>query len=251
MSSRIERQDNPHRIPARSVRKSGRRVSIFGFLRLALAVAGIAALPPPDASAFAVFTNSAEDRIGYASWGVYYLNQPPVYYAEDYYSLYARRNYYNEPEINLNIVYMQGALKSPFRPAYKALVPLHTELEQKKYRSLIRMHCNLRILQDYLYLGRQYDMQDLYFYHKEFKDDLIKSLRTAKFQYETAQGYWTEVKRHAVDAYLLRETAVGLDDLEDEMELIVTRDVDWQYDRILRVHLDKVEANLRRLESLP
>lgn len=212
---------------------------------------GLGLLLPTDAEPFAVYTNRENTKIGFWTWGLYHPTNPPIYYAEDYYLLYSRRNYYGEEEANLNIVFMQGALKSPFRPAYQALVPLHTEEQQRKYRSLIRMSCNLRILQDYLWIGRLYDMPTLYFFHKDEKEDLLKSLRFARYYYEVAQGYWTEVKKHAVEAWTLRHVQVNMPDLEDAMTLIVTRDVDWQYDRILRVHLERVEANIRRLEALP
>ena len=196
-------------------------------------------------------SNYFADPQGFGKFGVYYINQPKIYYCEDYYDLYARRNYYNQDEICLNILFMQGALKSPWRPAYRALLPLHTEQEQKKYRDLIRMHLNLRILQDYLYLGRLYDMQDLYFYHRDFTDDLVKSLQFAEYYYGIAAGYWIEVKRHAVDAFLMKDVRIGLDTLEDEMNLIVFRDVDWQFDRIINTHLEKVRQNLERLRKGP
>jgi len=198
-----------------------------------------------------IITNYAQKEDGFWSWGIYHLNQPPVYYAEDYYLLYAQRNYYGEDEIKLNIVFMQGALKSPFRPPYKALVKLPTPKHQKKYQSLIKMRCNLRILKDYLYLGRLYDMPELRFFHPEVKEDLIKSLNFAKYYYEVAEGYWIEVKKHAVDAYLLDDVKVDLPDLEDEMALIINRDVDWQFDRIIKYHLERVNYNIKQLEELP
>jgi len=194
-------------------------------------------------------TDYAAKRKWPANFGIYYLNQPPVYYAEDFYELYAKRNYYGESEINLNIIYMQGALKSPFRPAYKALVPLHSKRIALKYQNLLKMHMNLRILKDYLYLGRLYDMPKLYFYHKKEVDDLIKSLQFAEYYYKIANNYWTEVKKQAVNAFLISDVYIDLDNLEDEMNFIVTRRVDWQFDRIIKINLLKVQDNLKKLKE--
>ncbi len=194
--------------------------------------------------------NKADPSSFFSRYFLYYINQPPIYYAEDFYLLYAKRCYYGEEEINLNIVFMQGALKSPYRPAYDSLVPIHSEIEHEKYRNLLKMHMNIRILQDYLTLGRLYDMQTIYFYHADFKDDLIQSLQRAEYYYLIAQDYWIEVKKYAVDAYTMREVQINLDNLEDEMRLIVQRDVDWQYDRILNIHLAKVRANIEKLKTI-
>ena len=193
--------------------------------------------------------NKADPSSFFSRYFLYYINQPPIYYAEDYYKLYARSSYYGEDEINLNILYMQGALKSPYKPAYDSLVPIHSLVEHEKYRNLLKMHMNVRILQDYLYLGRLYDMQTIYFYHDEFTEDLIKSLQRAEYYYQIAQDYWTDVKKYAVDAYTMREVRIELDNLEDEMRSIVQRDVDWQYDRILKIHLGKVRANIEKLQA--
>ncbi len=195
-------------------------------------------------------TNHADPNSFFGRYCLYYINQPPVYYAEDFYELYARRSYYGEEEINLNILFMQGALQAPYRPAYKSLVPIHTEREHEKYRNLLKMHANVRILQDYLYLGRIYDMQKIYFYHEPFQEDLIKSLQRAEYYYLLARDYWTDVKRHAVDAYVMKDIRIPIDHLEDEMRFIVQRDVDWQFDRIIAVHLAKVRAHLESLGAV-
>jgi hypothetical protein len=219
-------------------------------LLIALLVQGL--FPPHGHTEYAYgsgITNKADPNSFFGKYCLYYLNQPPVYYAEDFYELYARRSCYGEEEINLNIVFMQGALKSPYRPAYRSLVPIHSEREHEKYRNLLKMHMNVRIMQDYLTLGRLYDMQKLYFYHEESKEDLIKSLKRAEYYYLVAKDYWTDVKTFAVEAYVMNDIRIPLENLEDEMRLIVQRDVDWQYDRILNIHLEKVRSNLEKLEA--
>lgn len=196
-----------------------------------------------------ILTNFAE---GYA-WPIelwnHHLNQPPVYFAEDFYQLYAQRNYYGEDEINLNIVFMQGALKSPFRLEHKALIPIHYPREHEKYRYLIRMHLNFRIMKDYLYLGRLYDMPELYYWHRRETKQLIRSMKFAKYYYQMSRNYWEEVKKWAVEAYAINDYFIDLDHLEDEMTFIVTRQIDWQFDRIINMNLAKVQHNLEKLHS--
>jgi hypothetical protein len=204
----------------------------------------------PQFQSLSGITNYAlKERSGYGLYGLYFRNQPPVYYAEDYYKLYSQPDYYTEGDIDLNILFMQGALKQPFRPAYKALVPCLTERQHEKYKDLLRMHMNIRIMQDYLLLGRQYDMTELYYYQKPVTEDLIKSLTIAEGYYLKAASTWSEVRRWAAESYIIKEVRVDLDSLEDEAVLIIGREVDWQYDRIIAKHLARVSANLEKLKT--
>lgn len=197
-----------------------------------------------------VITNYAKGLKGPSLYGVYFINKKPPEYLEDYFQLYSERLYYGEDEIKLNIYFLEKGLNSPFRHPSKALCLLKTELEKKKYESLLKMHLYLKIMQNYLLLGRLYDKRIIYYFNMPFKEDLKKSLNIAKNYYNIAKNYWQKVLFYANEASKVNST-IELDWLENELYLILNRDkeVDWDYDYTFKLHLDKLESNLRKLEN--
>ncbi len=195
-------------------------------------------------------TNYAKGLKGPSLYGVYFINKKPPEYLEDYFQLYAKRMYYGEEEILLNIYFLKKGLVSPFRHSSKALCLLKTPEEEQKYRLLLKMHLNLKIMQNYLLLGRLYDKRIIYHFNMPFKKDLIKSLKIAKYYYNLAKTYWPEVLAYANEASKIN-TRIELDFLEDELYLILNRDkeVDWDYDYTFNLHLTKLESNLKKLSS--
>lgn len=193
-------------------------------------------------------TNYAKGLKGPSLYGVYFINKKPPEFLEDYFQLYAERMYYGEDEILLNIYFLKKGLVSPFRHPSKALCLLETEIEKEKYQILLKMHLNIKIMQNYLLLGRLYDKRIIYYFNMPFKEDLKKSLNIAKYYYNLAKTYWQKVLAYA-DAASKIGTRVNIDYLEDELYMILHRDkeVDWDYDYTFKLHLDKLEANLKKL----
>ncbi|MBN1897556.1 MAG: hypothetical protein JW827_02170 [Spirochaetes bacterium] len=197
-----------------------------------------------------VMTNAAKGLKGPALYGVYFINKKPPEFLEDYYDLYAKRMYYGEDEIHLNVYFLKKGLISPFRHASKALCLLKTPQEETKYRNLLKMHLNLKIMQNYLYLGRLYDKRIIYHFNMPFKEDLIKSLNIAKFYYNLAREYWPRVLAWAGEASKI-DVRIDMDFLEDELWSIQNRDkeVDWDYDYTFDIHLSGLEKNLKKLSG--
>jgi len=194
-------------------------------------------------------TNYAKGLKGPSLYGVYFINKKPPEYLEDYFQLYSERLYYGEDEIKLNIYFLERGLNSPFRNPSKALCLLDNPLKKKKYEILLKMHLNLKIMQNYLLLGRLYDKRIIYYFNMPFKEDLKKSLNIAKFYYNKAKEYWEKVLIYANSAGKINET-IPIDWLENELYLISNRDkeVDWDYDYTFKLHLNKLESNLKKLE---
>lgn len=194
--------------------------------------------------------NNPDKLKGSEQYGVFYINEIPPQYAEDFYQLYNKRLYYNEDNVRVNIYYLSRAIRAPFRHASKALCLLKTEDEAKKYRSLLIMHFYIKIMQNYLTLGTMYDKKNIYFFNRPFKKDLLKSLKYARFYYGKAKEYWKYVLRFADKANKIN-SRIDIDSLEDELFCIINRQefVDWDYDYTFNLHLSILEDNLKKLQK--
>ncbi len=193
--------------------------------------------------------NNPDKLRGPAQYGVFFFNQLPPQYIEDYYELYNKRLYYNEDNIRVNIHYMEKALRSSFRHPSKALCLLKTKEEGQKYKLLLKMDIYIKIMKNYLTLGSLYDKKNIYYFNMPFKKDLIKSLNYAKYYYKKAKEYWVYVKRYAEQCNKFK-VRISLDYLEDELYLINNKDkeVDWDYKYTIDLHLGILEENLKKLQ---
>jgi hypothetical protein len=185
---------------------------------------------------------------GPEQYGVFFINQKPPEYLEDYYQLYAEHLYYGEDGIRLNAYFLEKGARSPFRHPSKALCLLRNEQEGKRYRNLIFMRMNLKIMQNYLTLAHLYDKKDIYYFNMDFKEDLIKSFTTAKYYYTLARDYWKKVLSYADRANAVAAVTTW-DALENELYLVTNREteVDWDYDYTIGLHLGLLNANLKKL----
>ena len=194
--------------------------------------------------------NNPDNLKGPEQYGVFFINEIPPQYFEDFYLFYRERLYYNEHNMWVNIHYLLKAIHCPFRHASKALCLLKTEDEGAKYKKLLIMHVYFKIMQNYLYLGALYDKKNIYYFNMPFKEDLIKSLNRAKKFYNIAGDYWKKVLKFTAEADKIK-TRISIDYLEDELYLILNREkeVDWDYDYTINLHLSILEENLNKLKK--
>jgi len=194
--------------------------------------------------------NNPDNIQGPEQYGIFFINEMPPQYFEDFYLLYRERLYYSEHNMWVNIRYLLKAIHSPFRHPSKALCLLKTVEEGEKYKKLMIMHAYFKVMQNYLYLGALYDKKYIYYFNMPFKEDLIKSLTKAKGFYKIAGDFWKKVLKYADDANKLK-ARIAIDHLEDELYLILNRkkEVDWDYDYTINLHLSLLEKNLEKLKK--
>ncbi len=192
--------------------------------------------------------NNPDNIRGPEQYGVFFINEKPPEYVEDYYLFYRKRLYYNEHNIWVNIHYLLTALKAPFRHPSKALCLLKTEEEGRRYKKLMKMHLNFLIMKNYLTLGTLYDKKIIYWFNMTFKKDLIKSLKKAGIFYNYAKDFWKKVLQHAAEADKIN-AVISIDYIEDELYLINNRkkEVDWDYDFTIDLHQGILKKNLKKL----
>ena len=120
------------------------------FKNIILAVIVLLYFIPLNLKAVIGMTNWAKKLKGSQLYGVFFINELPPEYFEDFYNLYSKRLYYNEDNIRFNIHIINLALSYPFRHPSKALCLLKTLDEGKRYKRLLVMDAYLRIMKDYL-----------------------------------------------------------------------------------------------------
>jgi hypothetical protein len=174
----------------------------------------------------------------FSDWIPYRLHKWEPRNLEDFYELAGLKQHYGENELRRNIYFYKISLQKKFRHPQRALCKIESEEEYYKYRNLLFMHLNLRIMRSYLRLGSLYDKRHLYFYNLDFAEDLEKSFQIAEGFYREAIPYWEKAREYADRA---NEVPYELDlgTLETERFEIVTGKLDFGW--IIENHLDRVE----------
>src|SRR5215469_370310 len=113
-----------------------------------------------------------------------------VTYKEQYYRLF-HLHYIQYPDDTMeNIYWLEKALKADFANPLYALALIENETQWEKYRYLFNMHINLKMIEQYLFLGNKWNKRNAYFYNAPWKSQNLESLETAETCYRTALYYW-------------------------------------------------------------
>lgn len=152
-------------------------------------------------------------------------------YKEDYYNLF-HVHYQQLPEDCLeNIYWLEQAVKSDFCNPQYALAKIENEKQWEKYRCLFQMHLNLKLIEQYMRLGRIYDKKVAYFYDAPWKQEYLDDLNKTLECYKTGYYYWQEAKLWAEKANISDFAFLYITDLqnwEDERERICTGTLDYK-----------------------
>jgi len=115
-----------------------------------------------------------------------------VTYKEQYYRLFHVHHIQYPDDSMENIYWLEQAVKAPFANPLHALAKIENEIQWEKYRYLFTMHINIKITEQYLFLGNKWNKRNAYFYNAPFRDQNLESLETAEICYRTALYYWEE-----------------------------------------------------------
>jgi hypothetical protein len=169
----------------------------------------------------------------------------PVYYKEQFFRLY-HTHYIEYPDDAIeNIYWLEQAKNADFCNPLYALAKIEDQRHWERYRYLLDMHIDLKLIQEHLSLGSQFDKRVAYFYNAPWKAQNLDSLKTAESAYEAALGYWAEAKDLAKKAMAMRW--VLLDDASfwtdeayriDQGELDYAQIIQNQLDRLRKVRAD-------------
>jgi hypothetical protein len=171
-----------------------------------------------------------------------------VLYAEQFYRLY-HLHFYQYPDDSMeNIYYLEQALKADFANPLYALAEIRNEEQWAQYRTLFKMHVNLKLVELYLTLGSKYDKMSAYFYNAPWREQNLESLELAEQAYQVALLYWREARSWASRLPWLYHNLEEIQIWEDERARIWNGDLD--YGDIIGAHLDRLQRIRQQFLSM-
>jgi hypothetical protein len=138
------------------------------------------------------------------------LNAYYVTYKEQYYRLYHLHHIQYPDDTMENIYWLEKAMKADFANPLYALALIENETQWEKYRCLFNMHINLKMIEQYLFLGNKWNKRQAYFYNAPWKEQNLESLETAETCYRTALHYWSAAAEWAEKARVKRFYFINL-----------------------------------------
>jgi hypothetical protein len=124
-----------------------------------------------------------------------------IKYKEEYYQLY-HLHYVQYPDDTMeNIYWLEQALKADFCNPLYALALIENETQWEKYRYLFMMHTNLKLIEQWLFLGNKWNKRNAYFYNAPWKEQNLESLETAEACFKAALTYWDAATEWAEKVY--------------------------------------------------
>jgi hypothetical protein len=182
---------------------------------------------------------------------VFSLNAYLVRYKEQFYRLY-HLHYIQYPDDSMeNIYWLEKAAKADFANPLYAIALIEDETQWEKYRYLFMMHINLKLIEQYLYLGNKWNKRNAYFYNAPWKEQNLESLETAETCFRTALFYWKDAQEWAEKSLDRRFRWINLKNVqfwEDEAGRI--EDGELNYEKIIGRELDLLEKVREKFQSM-
>jgi hypothetical protein len=175
----------------------------------------------------------------------------PVYYKEQYFKLY-HQHYIQYPDDAIeNIYWLEQARKADFCNPLYAMAKIADQKQWERYRYLLDMHIDLKLIEQHLALGSKFDKRVAYFYNAPWKKDNLESLKVAETAYRAALAYWEDARTLALKAMQSRfVTLEGAEYWVDEAARIESGDLDYADiigDELAR--LARVRADFEKMDA--
>ncbi|MDR3115833.1 MAG: hypothetical protein LBU25_09980 [Treponema sp.] len=179
------------------------------------------------------------------------LKADRIRYKEEYFRLY-HLHYIQYPDDTMeNIYWLEKALQADFANPLYAVALIEDEVQWEKYRYLFMMHLNLKLIEQYLFLGNKWNKGQAYFYNAPWKEQNLKSLETAETCFKTALWYWKDALAWAGKAGERRFRFINLERVQywqDEAHRIQGQALD--YEKIIRRELSLLQKVRERFQTL-
>ena len=175
------------------------------------------------------------------------------FYAEQWYVIFNEQIKREPNNFKRNIFFLKNALKYPFGNPNYSLSKVETREEWDKYKLLFKMHTNLLLVKQHLYLGDLFDTRYIYFYKTPQKNGIIENLNKATNFYKIASDYYTEAlkyhkqlnKKHK----FIKIRSDGITNWEDEYHKIEMKELNY-YD-IIKKELIRIEKTKEFFKNKP
>jgi hypothetical protein len=180
-----------------------------------------------------------------------HLNAYIIEFKEQFYRLY-RLNYTQRPDhIMENIDWLERALTADFANPLHALARIEDEVQWEKYRYLFMMHINLKLVEQYIFLGNKWNKRNAFFFNAPWREQNLASLEYAEKCYRTALLYWYDALEWADKALDRRFRWINLQHVqywEDEAFRIERKILD--YEKVLNRELVLLQRVRERFEAM-
>lgn len=177
------------------------------------------------------------------------LSSYQVYFKEQYYELY-HTHYIQYPDDTIeNIYWLEQARGADFCNPLYALAKIPDEKHWERYRYLLNMHIELKLIEQHLYLATKYDKRVAYFFNAPWKRENLESIAIAETAYKAGLFYWKTAKEWAAKANRLRWTF--LPEVQfwiDEAYRIETGELD--YGRTIERELSRLDKVRKAFEAM-
>lgn len=179
------------------------------------------------------------------------LNAYFVNYKEQFYRLYHLHYIQYPKDTTENIYWLEQAMKADFCNPLYALALIENETQWEKYRYLFNMHINLKMIEQYLFLGNRYNKRNAYFYNAPWKDFNLKSLEVAEASFRTALHYWTAAAEWAEKAQEKRFYFINLPKVQYwEDEALRIENGELNYAKIINRELELLQKVRERFQAM-
>jgi hypothetical protein len=174
-----------------------------------------------------------------------------VTYKEQYYRLF-HVHYIQYPDDSMeNIYWLEKAMKADFANPLYALTLIENEIQWEKYRYLFNMHINIKLIEQYLFLGNKWNKRNAYFYNAPWKDQNLESLETAETCFRTALYYWDEAVAWAQKANERRFRWIDLQKIQFwEDEALRIENGKLNYAKTIKRELDLLQKVREKFEAM-
>ncbi|WP_029358169.1 hypothetical protein [Borreliella garinii] len=168
------------------------------------------------------------------------------YYAEQWYVIFNAQMKKKPENYKKNIFFLQKALKYPFGNPKYSLTKIETKEQWEKYKLLFKMHVNLLLVKQNLYLGDLFDTKNLYFFKTPEKNGIILNLEKSKKLYKMAINYYNEALKYHKKLENYKSVKLendGITNWENEYNKISLKEFDY-YDIIKKelLRIDETKA---------
>jgi hypothetical protein len=174
-----------------------------------------------------------------------------VTYKEQFYRLYHLHHIQYPDDTMENIYWLEKALAADFCNPLYAEALIENETQWEKYRYLFMMHINLKLIEQYIFLGNKWNKRNAYFYNAPWKEQNLDSLDTAEKCYRTALYYWNSAKEWSEKALDKRFRFINLQRVqfwEDEAARMESGGLD--YEKTLNRELDLLQNVRGQFEAM-
>ncbi|AAX17288.1 hypothetical protein [Borrelia hermsii] len=174
------------------------------------------------------------------------------FYAEQWYVIFNEQMKKTPDDYKRNIFFLQNALKYPFGNPNYSLSKVETREEWNKYKLLFKMHVNLLLVKQHLYLGNLFDTRHTYFYKTPKKKGILANLNQATNFYKLAASYYTEALKYHEQLHKYKFTKMqsdGITNWEDEYHRIEMKELNY-YD-IIKRELIRIEKTKEFFQKRP